>query len=403
MKHLIPLMLAITLMLCCLPACGLAGTAESPIILGGTEDDVVNDVLPLANGNLILSVSRDVNYDGTIHYEDTIHRVWLLCLAPDGSVLWETTFGKEDPGGFSMMHYLELNDDDTFTGVVGYSIVQRSQYRQTLTFSVTDGTLITSENPVPDTIEADHILRNIYPVGGSVITEEIHDCEASCKPRTLRMTDAEGRDLWQLNANEIGISHIRNWIPVEQGALIYGRNVIDQPLADQAVAMLIDRDGNVLWTQTAEIENGSFHDAILDSTGRFIGVGFAKSDLQLDASGHFLGYGSQNQLIACWDAATGGVFWQSVTEMIDKKLPYDHVMEIDGQYILCGSGTNYTENAYETFDANGQMLSCWTTSYHDKPLIISDLFQWNQELWAVSFTGSGNSDVLLERVEIPEM
>jgi len=402
MKRILLLIVVIALTIGCFPACGLAGTAESPIILGGTGDDAFYGMLPLANGNLILSLSSRGGRDDMPEYDGNVYKVWLLCLAPDGSILWETNFGKEDEGGYTILQYLSLNDDDTFSGLAWYSINQTSQYRQRLTFSLADGSIVSSEDPIADTIAADHILRIYYPVNGSFIIEEICDCEVSCNPRTLCMTDAQGETLWLLDANQIGISHIDNWIPTDNGALLYGRNVTDNVSADQAVALLVDQNGNVLWTQTADIENGSFDNGIIDSNGRFIGAGLAKGEMMLDENGHFIGYDSWNQLIVCWDATTGAAYWQTVTEMTDSTLPYDNLIEIEGQYILFDSFRDYLSNVYEIIDANGQMLQYWTTSYNDFTLLGNSLFVWNNELWAESVFKDGDTDVLLERINIPE-
>jgi gliding motility-associated-like protein len=69
---------------------------------GGSSDDELEDILPLPNGNYLLSGFSSSPADGnktapSLGGNDN----WLICIRPDGTMVWDKTYGSsgEDAGG----------------------------------------------------------------------------------------------------------------------------------------------------------------------------------------------------------------------------------------------------------------------------------------------------------------
>ena len=386
-----------------LPGCALATTAESPIILGDYGDESCYATLQLPNGNIILSLTSTGGRNGAPLYGGSIRKVWLLCLAPDGSTVWETELGEDIKGGYTTMISLTLNDNDTFTGRIRYTISQHPQYWQEMTFSCNDGTLISEGEKIPDAMETQKTSREYFTVGNQTILREVHNCESTCDPCTLHMIGPDGNEQWCLDTDAIGLEYMVRWVPAPGGAILYGMNRTKSSPNRQAVALLVDPDGNIVWYRAAAVfEYASLSDAIVDSNGRFVGLGFARNNAYCENNGYNLGFDSFNQLLVCWDAATGEEVWQKTTELTDRQLPSSYLAETDGQYILTDSGSKYKCCVFETVDTNGNELQYWTTSFPGCTHFTPRFFTWNGELWTRTSIEDSDDDIVLERVQIPD-
>lgn len=398
MKHIIAYSLALILVLAAAPACALAVTADSPLILSNSGDVSCFGTLPLANGSVILSLSVSDDQNKPSDSDFSIVNTWLVCLAPDGSTVWENTFGSDTAGSYTTMHYLTLNGDGTFTGTVRYEIEQSVQYRQKLTFSCADGSVVSEGEKVTDTSQTDKILNDYYPNGNVMLVEEIHNCETTCKPRILRLLDADGSELWALDTADTGLSNIAGWVATEKGALLYGWNYDETTGDNQAIAELINSEGCLLWVyRAAGIPDGELKDAIVDSNGRFVATGFARND----AAGSEALF-DFDQLVICLDTETGSEIWVRINTQTDHKLPAAYIAETDGQYVLCTVDSSYTSSIFETLDQNGRETNYWTVSTPEYGRLAPKFFQWGGELWTQTILDGSNSAVLLERVVIPD-
>lgn len=390
------------LMLAALPVFALATTAESPIILGGKGDESCFDTLSLSNGNVILSLTSTGGLDGGPEYGGNTRKVWLLCLAPDGSTVWENNFGADRKGGYTTMLNLILNDDNTFTGTVQYTLSKHPQYWQNMTFSCADGSLVSEGERVIDTTKSDESYRRYYTNGAFTIVFESYNVDDGDR-KLLRMTDAKNGELWALDPGTIGLNYLIGWIPTRQGSLLYGKSRVNGVPGPKAIAILVDPDGKVVWSrQTAGDYDSSFFDAIVDSDGRFVALGFARGEMTNNTNEYSLGFDQFSQLVVCWDAATGNEIWQKRTELVDRMLPYSHLAEIDGQYILSDCDINYNGCVFETLDRDGNELQYWTTSFPGYRHFSPRFFAWNGELWTETPIEGGSQDVALERVVIPD-
>jgi len=403
MKHSIACCLALVLAISAASTGALAASAQSPVILGGTGYDSCCDILSLADGSIILSLSSAGGRNGAAEYADNVRKVWLLCLAPDGSTVWETTFGETSANASTVFYHLYSNGDGTFTGTLRCSIDQRMQYWQTLTVSCTDGTIIFKSEAVPNTRDTDKILREDYPHGGYTLTVETYHCDASCEPRYIRLLDAQGTELWCFDAADLGLHDLQEWTPTAQGALLYGSDDSLSGINGQPTAILIDDRGQVLWSyRTTDLEDGVIRTGIIDSNGHFIGAGFTTGLPQTDAYAYDPAATRHSQLLICLDAADGTELWKHVNAQSERDLPSSNITEIGGQYLLCASAGKYSQIAYELLDKEGQALQYWTTSVADHTLIGPQFFWWDGELWTETLLDGTDSDAMLERVVIPD-
>ena len=201
MKHIAAYLMTVAILLLALTSAFAQGvTADSPIMLGGTGDDSYHDSLSLPNGNVIFSIASNGGRNGGEQYAKRTRKAWLICLAPDGSTVWENEFGDSHPGGYTIFSQLVLGSDNSFSGMASYSINQYSQYRQMMTFSTVDGSLIQSGERIMDSMEADNIYRTFQTSGGYRMAEEVNNFNTNLKPRILRLLDSDGNQLWELNA-----------------------------------------------------------------------------------------------------------------------------------------------------------------------------------------------------------
>ena len=290
MKHIVSYMLAIILLLAFTSVSAQGVTAESPIILGGTGDNTDSDFLSLPNGNIIIAVSSNGGRNGEKPYAGGIRKVWLVCLSPDGSIVWENVFGDDRAGGYTHLNQLILGDNDSISGMVSYSIDQRSQYRQMMIFSTIDGSLLQSGERVMDSMEMDNVYRTFSTSGKFRIADETYNFDTNLKPRMLRLLDDKGNQLWELNATENDISHMRQLIPVPQGTVLYGQEDAEGSVSSEAVAMLVDNTGAVVWEYRYRRDSMcSFIDGVLDSQGRIVLLGNIRGNLITDEKGRGVG------------------------------------------------------------------------------------------------------------------
>ncbi|MBR4067257.1 MAG: hypothetical protein IKK08_01370 [Clostridia bacterium] len=91
-KIIAALLVAVLCIASALPAVADDRTADT-WYFGGSGQDTVYDATPLPNGNLLLEGYTQLGRNGREMVTGKPHqtRAWLVCLAPDGSILWEVT------------------------------------------------------------------------------------------------------------------------------------------------------------------------------------------------------------------------------------------------------------------------------------------------------------------------
>ena len=89
-RKTLALLLALMICLGACPAFADDRTTDS-YYYGGTGQDTVYEATPLPDGNLLLNGYTQLGRAGQAQLTGKGHptRAWLLCLAPDGSILWE--------------------------------------------------------------------------------------------------------------------------------------------------------------------------------------------------------------------------------------------------------------------------------------------------------------------------
>lgn len=371
------------------------------IRLGGTGDDHLTTAVPLENGNLLLAMSSQGGRNGQAEHPQGARKMWLLCLAPNGSPLWETEYGHEK--GSSWFYGLTV-DGGSVTGALRHSIDDSMQYTQRRTYSLADGALLwEGEKADPSKLD-----RNVkiyeYPLGPLLFEQEVHDYEATCEPRFYRLRDAGGGELWCVDAKEVGLSNQEGQLRFGESTLLWGRQWNYESGSSQLVALRIDDGGNLLWRASlTDIEDGLFRDGLLDSRGRMVLTGISRSAMRVSSEGYGLGYEDQKQLLVCMDAATGEQLWRHENGLVsDEVLPIDDILQVEAGYLLAGVGLNHMGSAFELLDFDGNSLARWSTVLPETVSYGQTLFHWKGETWVgTSIEEDGTRDVYLERVEMP--
>ncbi|MDD3336002.1 MAG: hypothetical protein PHI98_10870 [Eubacteriales bacterium] len=368
-------------------------TAPDSIRLGGTGDDSIVDILALANGDLILSLSTQGGFDQETEYGNNIRKAWLLRLSTDGVILWQTVFAEEKgytSFGYTTFSALEDNGDGTFSGVVHHSVNQSGVYTQPQTRSLKDGSLI-SEGEKTDLTKRDpNINTHRYQDGQLVLQEEIHDAGASCEPCYLTLFDENGTERWMVTASDIGIKVIAGMKVVTGGVILYGKQWIDDGY--RIVALRINDDGTVGWRYCpSDIPDGDLDNALVDSDGRFVGVGFARSAYAEDT-----GWAFWLHVNLCLDTQTGEVIWRRFYEVESNYR--GRILEWNDQYLLLGNPS------FTVMDREGYLRGSFMQSPQNDYIGWCTPFQWGDQLWVEKLLkrANGTQDAMLERLEVPK-
>jgi outer membrane protein assembly factor BamB len=375
-------------------------SAKSPIRLGGKGDDTIGRscFLPLSNGNLLLSISTHKGRNGQAMTERSNGWLWLICLKPDGSTLWETEFG-EDRGTIGFGNLME-KPDQTVMGYMHYSIDQHSQYRQKSIYSLKDGKLLWQGEREVKTDR--NIYVTINTVGSRYLRKETHDAKAKCEPRYYQLEETDGTIVWCVEDKSIGLNNLRGALNVPQGTLLYGCQWDEGASGGQAKAMLMNDQGKVLWTMgmdglnNSELVNGLVHgsDQVLLTGSNHGPFGSISSR-----------FAYREGFLLLLDTATGRELWRRLYR--DEEEIIQHLgiqFETEQGFLLANIDiSDYSGFLYQWMGFDGSEHTPWQVTFKDTAVIGLELFQWNGEIWQVyTIEQDGDMDVVLERLAIPE-
>ena len=364
-----------------------AAYAKSPIRFGGAGDDYVvrSSTLALSNGNLLLSIATQKGKTSAAR-----RNIWtrLICLKPYGSILWETEFGEEK--GVTLFTNLTEQPDQTVTGYISYSIDQHGLYKQKRAFSLIDGTLIKQGEREAETDDTDTHMY-IEAAGTRFLRIEIHNAQTTTDPRYYQLEEADGKILWRVEGDVIGLSNCEGAVQVSAGTMLYGMLWVDAENGSKATAVLLNDQGKVLWSVALD----DLKDTTLD-------YALAAGNNRVLLSGH--ADGPANRLYLLIDAKTGSVLWRMLYSNGEGSgFPKRTMLETDEGYLIADTDKrDYSGLNYVLLVPNGEVKKQWLNTLKDTTIIGTDLFRWNGEIWIVyTAEKEGDMDVILERVEIP--
>lgn len=374
-------------------------TAKSPLRLGGSGDDSAGngDVLPLSSGNLLLSISTHRGRNGQAETERSNGWLWLICLKPEGSTLWETEFG-EDRGTIGFGNLIE-QPGDKVVGYMHYSIDQHSQYRQKRIYSLKDGKLLWQGEL--ESMTDPNIYVTIDTVGSRYLRKETHDAHATCEPRYYQLEEADGTVVWRVEQDSIGLNNFRGALEVPQGTLLYGCQWDDGASGGTAKALLMDDQGKILWSMaTEELNDSRLLHGLSSGNSRALLSGLSSGPI--DPNGGLPAY--REQFLLLLDTGTGREIWRKqYRDNAGTIHPIGEQLETEHGFLLADTDTrDFSGYICMLVGADGTEQEPWQVTFKDTEVNGLELFRWNGEIWAeYIITQDGDMDVVLERLIIP--
>ncbi len=405
MKRFLICLLA--LMVLC--GCALAQDEPRRLFLGGSGDDSSGLPLALEDGSLILPICSAGGRGGESVYPHKARKVWLVRLSPEGKLMWEASFGEDE--GYTTLADLYITKEGELAATIEHSVNQVTKYIQPARFSLLDGSITWQGERTDDEAtlyprdeNALRLLLHRYRLqSGRVLEEEIHDSDATCEPRLLRLLDENGGELWTVNAKDIGLEHVAQQLDVPGGTLLCGSEWNEESKQGYPTALLISDEGQPVWYFQVDDLPGELHSAVLDAQGRVLLVGWS-NEYSRREDGSLGERIRRNQLLFCLAPKTGELLWRKENDLTQSELPNrSNAAVTDFGYLLCSGNGQYTGTIYQAIDRNGENLAIWETKVPETTVIGPRLVQWNGECWteAIAEGLEVGMDVMLEKVDFP--
>ena len=361
MKNLSKKTLALVLaLLICLGACPAFAddrTTDS-YYYGGTGQDTIYDITPLPDGNLLLNGYTQLGRGELQQLTGKGHptRAWLLCLAPDGSILWEVI--------------------DKTEGTTRYVTPIVTTAGEIAVLFYNSPSQVTTEIAIHFFSLAGETLRKVsLPLEAGLVEGRMTDGFVFYDwEKGYMIADLSGnlRQIGINKENRIVASGVADMIPYGDGWVVSGRT--HHPEAkngfdwDSAIGCF-DKDGQLLWHFVHAEPGGDFSRVHLQPDGTLL-VNWMLRDQE---SGEVV----ESRMI-CLDQ-DGQLLWE-------KPIP----KEVFGTFTATGEGwvfakhwmeKTYTFIQFTLVGTDGQIQQQWQAEKRRDTLYGSDLVTWNGEAW----------------------
>lgn len=351
-QRMLALLLALVCLLTALPAFADERTADS-WYFGGTGQDTIYVAKPLPNGNLLLSGYTQLGRNGRemVTGAPRQTRAWLVCLKPDGSILWEAV----DETRGTTRYVVPLITSGGDIAVLFYNAPSQETTEAAIHIYSMEGEL---KKKVPLPLEVG-LVEGLMTDG-----YVFYDWE---KGYTAAGLDGTVRDLALSEEEGILSSTVEGMIPYGDGWLVAGHTRDEN--AVQAVAAY-DGTGKCLWCYSpAEFAYGIFSGPCLQQDGTML-VNWYMPDRENDTV-------LESRMI-CLDAE-GNELWQV-------PLP----KETCGQFAVTDAGwmfyktwmeKTYAHITFTLVGKDGTILEQRMAEKRRDLLFGAELFTLNGEAW----------------------
>lgn len=351
-QRMLALLLALLCLTAALPALADERTADS-WYFGGTGQDTIYVATPLPTGNLLLTGYTQLGRNGRemVTGAPRQTRAWLLCLKPDGSILWEAV--DETKGTTRYVSPLITSGGDI--AVLFYNAPSQVTTEVAIHIYSMDGQL---KEKVPLPLEVG-LVEGVMTDGFVFYDWEKGYTAASLDGtlRTLDLTKEEG----------ILTGAVEGMIPWGEGWVAAGRTRDENAFV--AVAAF-DGNGKRLWRYAPqELADGIFSDPCFQQDGTML-VNWYKPDLESDTV-------LESRMI-CLDTE-GKELWQVV-------LPKD----VCGNFTITDAGwmfkktwmeKTYTHFLFTLVGKDGAIIEQRMAEKRQDMLFGAELFTLNGEAW----------------------
>lgn len=379
------------LWICCVllilvPCQGMAEDSTQPKEIALGRAITMTDPLPLSNGNLMILAGWQ---EGGEHPADS----WLICLTPDGDILWEvqveTTHG-------------DLLREDTDGTVLVCHLYDGNTVKQLRRYAVTDGAVVWESARITLTSaqtvkynEKNDIREYVSLLDDRIFRETVHDSSTTTRPRYCQLENWEGQVLWRFDDIQTGLSVHYGLKSLPQGTLLTGVNY-DRDAAEM-VALLVDDEGHILWQYPSDPKNqGRIEDALLLKDGTVLMTGYA---VYMD------GVTPSEKLYLCFDPATCSILWERREKQREERpLRMDGQLETRVGILETDGNLAYDGCAFRLMDFQFDELAYWEMRLpHMGSGIDSNPFLWNGKVWTQVFGHHNREyDTRLIPVELPD-
>lgn len=352
--HKKALALLLTVMICLgvCPSFADDRTADT-YYYGGTGQDTVYDVTPLPNGNLLLNGYTQLGRADQAQLKGGGHptRAWLVCLTPDGSILWEAI-------------------DET-----------EGTTRYVTPIVTTAGEIAVLFYNSPSQVNTE-LAIHFFSLEGELLRKISLPLEAGLVEG--RMTDGfvfydweKGFTVAELNGNLRALEVAKEeriigfgtaaMVPYDDGWVIAGHTQSENRI--QMVACF-DANGKRVWSfTTPELSSGFFYGPCLQNDGTLL-FNWCKANAE---TGDVL----ESRMI-CLDK-NGQLLWE-------KPIP----KEISGPFAITDEGwvfarhwmeKTYTFIQFTLVGFDGQLQKQWQAEKRREMFYGASMFTWNGEAW----------------------
>lgn len=359
-KRVLALVLALLIGVC--PAFADDRTQDT-YYYGGTGQDTIYDVTPLPNGSLLLNGYTQLGRGDQPQLTGGGHptRAWLLCLAPDGSILWEAIDETEgttryitpiltSAGEIAVLFYNSPSQVNTEIAIHFFSL------------------------------EGDKLRKVSLPLEAGLVEGRMTDGFVFYDWEKGYMTADLNGNLQYIGIskeNRLIITGVDGMVPYGDGWVAAGRNprakheaTAENPFVQSSAVIHYHRDGEIAWLfSSPELSQGTFSNAQLQPDGTLL-FNWYRSD---EETGEV-----QESRMVCLDA-DGNLLWE-------KPIP----KEIYGEFAVTDEGWVFSKQWMEKtyafiqftlVDTDGQIQQQWQAEKRRDMLYGGEMFTWNGEAW----------------------
>ena len=371
---------------------GVYVDADGSIHFGGEACSVYTEsVLPLSNGNLLLSVVGKGCVDSSASVSDG-YQTWLVCLEPGGAELWHNRISDTNAPVSVMVE--QENQTVRVTAAR-----DKGSVRWQSVYSLTDGTLLEQTEPIQvieDSLFYDENVSVSYlgrmGTAERFLREEIYDAFAATWPRVLQLERPDGSTIWRKDSSELGMQ-LLGGLKMEMGTFLYGNNAT---YTRMQLAM-IDHNGFILWLREAEeLKDGRYVGAIQTTDGNILLCGL-REIYPVDNDCWY------ERVFHCIDPTSGETLWLSTVEGSEKQASrMDYLCETPQGYLLADANRNDDGSAFLLIDKQGNELAYWEDTHWESKIAAAFPFAWGNEVWCCVYLYSGEGCVLIE-IDMPNI
>ena len=271
-------------------------------VFGGTGDDIVYDAIVLSNGDLLLAgMISDTSMQ---YYDATISATaYAVRVASDASIVWEYIYPDiEDSEYFGMVSELE-------NGSIRLHHVRNdaNQRQDSLVELSADGKLL-NEIPLSSRI------YKLYRAEDGFVVDSRYGLTRYNETLST-VYEADHRSLKEME------------FTTEDGNFFCGYTLAEDNFLGDAVAFMLDEEGNVQW-ETVAYPNARFQTSARTEDGGYICTGFMKNDA-----------GKESGLVVYFEA-DGMIRYQNEYMLEDEYFFISNALPLGDMTLLVGGSNN---------------------------------------------------------------